>query len=197
MSALPKRLLSASEYLVIERAAEFRSEFFQGEMFAMAGASREHNGVKEKIIGELYAQLRGGSCRTLSSDQRVMVDATGLYTYPDIVIRCGPGEYDPKDRDTLLNPTAIIEILSPSTERYDRVAKFRNYRQIPSLKEYILVAQDEAICERYSLQPDGIWTYVSFIGLEEVLVLTSVTASVPLAEIYAGVEFPEPGKPQA
>ena len=108
MSAVPKRKLTEAEYLAIERAAEFKSEFYNGEMFAMAGASREHNRVKENLVIELGARLKGGPCQTYSSDQRVVVGATGLYTYPDIVILCGPGAYDPADRDTLTNPTAII-----------------------------------------------------------------------------------------
>src|SRR4051812_18036295 len=105
MSAVPKPKLTAAEYLAIERQAEFKSEFFQGEMFAMAGASRVHNRVKERLVGLLFSRLEGGPCQTFSSDQRVLVDRTGLYTYPDIVILCGPPEVDPLDPDTLTNPT--------------------------------------------------------------------------------------------
>src|SRR3954447_2113210 len=119
MSSALKRRLTPAEYLVIERAAEKKSEFFNGEMVAMAGASREHNAINENLVGELFARLKGGSCRTFSRDQRLFVKATGLYTYPDIVIVCGPGEYDQADRDSLTNPVAIIEITSPSTEHYD------------------------------------------------------------------------------
>ena len=95
MSAAPKRKLTAAEYLAIERRAEFKSEFVNGEIFAMAGGSREHNRVKENLVGELFARLKGGSCQTFSSDQRVLVETTGLYTYPDVIILCGPGAYDP------------------------------------------------------------------------------------------------------
>ena len=153
MSAMPKKKLTAAEYLAIERAAEFKSEFYDGEMFAMSGASREHNTLKENLVGEFFVRLKGGPCRTWSSDQRVRVDRTGLYTYPDIVVLCGSGEYDPADRDTLLNPDAIIEVLSPSTEKYDRGAKFRLYQQIPSLTEYVLAAQDEPLIEHFARQP--------------------------------------------
>ena len=195
MSALPNRKLTVAEYLAIERKAEYKSEFFNGEMFVMAGASRAHNRIKDNVIGELYIRLKGGPCQTFSSDQRVMVDRTGLYTYPDIVILCGEGEYDPADQDTLLNPVAIIEVLSPSTEKYDRGAKFRSYQQIPSLQEYILVAQDEAVCDRYVRLADGSWALVSFVGMEASLALTTVAAQIPLVDVYAGVTFPEGGIP--
>jgi Uma2 family endonuclease len=190
MSAAPRPKPTAREYLEIERQATFKSEFSNGEIFAMAGGSREHNRIKKNLAGELFAQLKGGPCQTYSSDQRVLVEATGLYTYPDIIILCGAGIYDPADRDTLTNPTAIIEVLSPSTERYDRGAKFRNYQQIPSLIEYLLVAQDEAVCERFVRQADGSWALVSFVGLAATLVFTSVTASISLRDVYSGVTFP-------
>ena len=178
------------QYLAIERAAEFKSEFFAGEMFAMAGASMPHNFIASNLVGELCARLKGDPCKPLFSEQRVKVDRTGLYTYPDILILCGAPEIDADDPHTLLNPTAIVEVLSPSTEKYDRGAKFRNYTQIPSLSEYILVEQDEALCDRYIRQADGSWALISFVGLAETLVLTSVSAQIPLADIYAGVAFP-------
>ena len=196
MSALPKRKLTAAEYLMIERKAEFKSEFFNGEMFAMSGASPPHNFIKENLSGELYARLKGGPCRSVSSDQRVKVDRTGLYTYPDIVVFCGTPEYDADDSHTLLNPVAIIEVLSPSTEKYDRGAKFRNYQQIPSLTEYVLVAQDEAVCERYVRLPDGSWALVSFVGLAATLAFTSVPVQIALADLYAGVTFPDDPPPE-
>ncbi len=157
----------------------------------MAGASRDHNRVKENLVGELFTRLKGGPCQTYSSDQRVLVEATGLYTYPDVIILCGPATNDPVDPNTLTNPTAIIEVLSPSSEQYDRGAKFRNYQQIPSLVEYILVAQDKTVCERFVRQPDDSWAPVSFVGLAATLALTSVPARIPLADIYAGVKLPE------
>lgn len=190
MSAAPKRKLTAAEYLAIERAAPHKSEFYAGEMFAMAGASREHNTVNENLSTEIGSRLKGGPCRTFSRDQRVMVDRTGLYTYPDLVIVCGPPEYDPEDRDTLVNPRVVVEVLSPSTERYDRTTKFLHYRQIPSVEEYVLVAQDEPWCERYVRQPDGAWAQVPFVGLDAALELKSVPVAVPLRDVYAGVTFP-------
>ncbi len=191
MSAVPKRKLTVAEYLAIENRANYKSEFFDGEMFAMAGASIEHNGAKDNLLISIGAQLKGGPCRTYSSDQRVMVDATGLYTYPDIVILCGPAVRDLADKNTLVNPKVIIEVLSPSTGRYDRGAKFRNYRKIPSLAEYVLAAQDEPVCERFVRQKDGSWKVDSFVGLTETLAFAAVAVSIPLADIYEGIAFPE------
>lgn len=192
MSAVPKRKLTAAEYLAIEKTAEFKSEFFNGEMFAMAGASRPHNRLKENVIGELFGRLKGGPCQTFSSDQRVLIDRTGLYTYPDLLIVCGPVETPAGDDDTITNPRVVVEILSPSTERYDRTTKFRHYQQLPSVQEYVLVSQSEPLCERFTRQADGSWALVSFVGLEAVLALNSVPVQVPLADVYAGVEFPDP-----
>lgn len=193
MSAVPKIKLTEAEYLGVERAADFKSEFYRGEMFAMAGASREHNAVKENLIVELGARMKGTPCRTFSSDQRVKVQPTGLYTYPDIVIVCGKAEYDPLDRDTLINPTAIVEVLSPSTENYDRGAKFRQYQQLASVKEYILVSQEEPLCERFVRQTDGTWVLTVISGLTGELALATAPVRIPMAEVYSGVEFLEKG----
>jgi len=191
MSAVPKRKLTPVEYLAIEKKATFKSEFFNGEMFAMAGASRPHNTVVMNLGGEIHARLKGGPCRPYMQDQRVLVDRTGLYTYPDLLIVCGQVETAADDEDTITNPRVVIEVLSPSTERYDRTTKFRHYQQLPSVQEYVLVSQSEPLCERFTRQADGSWALVSFVGLEATLALTSVPVQVPLADIYAGVEFTE------
>lgn len=191
MSAVPKRKLTETEYLAIERAAEFKSEFYNGEMFAMAGASREHNRIKENLIVELGSRFKGGPCQTYSSDQRLKVKKTGLYTYPDIVIVCGKGEYAENDRDTLLNPTVVIEVLSPTTEQYDRVTKLRQYKQLASLKEYVLVSQKEPAVDSFVRKPDGKWEWVDVQGLAGELVFQSVPARIPLTDVYAGIEFPD------
>ena len=187
MSSAPKKRLNATDYLAIERHAQFKSEFVNGEMFAMAGASREHNRINENLIGELFSRLKGGPCRTYSSDQRILVEATGVYAYPDILILCGSEIADTNDPDTLIDPTAIVEVLSTSTEKYDRGSKFRHYQQIPTLTEYILVSQDEPVCERFIRQADGSWAFVSFVGLTATLTFTSVSTRIPLADVYAGL----------
>ncbi|MFY7950960.1 MAG: Uma2 family endonuclease [Armatimonadaceae bacterium] len=128
MSAVPKRKLTVAEYLAIEKKAEFKSEFFNGEMFAMAGASRQHNRLKDNMVIRIGSQLLGGPCQTFSSDQRVLIDRTGLYCYPDLLIVCGEVETADDDEDTITNPRVVIEVLSPTTERYDRGAKFRGCR---------------------------------------------------------------------
>src|SRR5947209_3009314 len=145
MSSVPKTLLTTQEYLARERKAEFRSEFYRGEMFAMAGASWEHTLIKDNIAHEARNQLDDGPCRVLTSDLRVKVDATGLYTYPDVIIVCDEPMFEDRMFDTLLNPRCLMEVLSDSTEKYDRGEKFKHYRRVPSLQEYILIAQDEAL----------------------------------------------------
>jgi Uma2 family endonuclease len=187
-----KTKLTASEYLAIERQAEFKSEFYNGEMFAMAGASPRHNFIRDNLSGEQYAQLKGSPCRAVASDQRVHVSRTGLYTYPDLLIVCGSPELDPADDHSIINPVAIVEVLSSSTEKYDRGAKFRNYQQIPSLMEYILVAQDEAVIERFVRQTDGSWGLISFVGPEANLAFTTVPVQIELKDIYTGVSFDSP-----
>lgn len=192
MSAMPKPKLTPREYLAIERAAEFKSEFYDGEMYAMAGATRKHNGIKENLIVEIGTRLRGSPCRSYSSDQRVSIPGTGSYCYPDIVILCGPGTEDPLDEDTLVNPTAIVEVLSPSTERFDRGGKFRRYREIASLREYVLVSQEEPVIERFARRDGGQWMLSTFAGPEAAFEMVCVPVRIPLADVYRGIEFPPP-----
>lgn len=191
MSAVPKPKLTPAEYLAIERAADVKSEFYNGEMFAMSGASYAHTLIKDNIAGELRAALKGGPCRTLSSDMRVLVSATGLYTYPDVVVVCGTPQFTDAQLDTLLNPRVIIEVLSDSTARYDRTTKFRHYQQVPSLLEYVLVAQDEPLVERFVRQTDDTWSFKVFADPAGAFALATVDASIQLAEVYRGVELPD------
>src|SRR5437763_16888924 len=178
MSAAPRPRLTPEQYLAIERKAEFRSEYYDGEMFAMAGVSKEHSRVKENLIGELYARLKGSPCRTHSSDMRVKVSRTGLYTYPDIVITCGEERYEDVEVDTLLNPQVVIEVLSDSTEKYDRGKKFRHYQQIDSFREYVLVSQHEPVVERFVRQADGSWATTFVEGLDREFAFATVPVRV-------------------
>ena len=191
MSAVPKRLLTPQEYLVRERLADFKSEYYRGEMFAMAGASFLHSLVKDNLSGETRQQLKNGPCLVVTSDLRVLVNSTGLYTYPDIVIVCDEPQFEDGVFDTLLNPTALVEVLSDSTEKYDRGAKFKQFRQIPSLREYILAAQDQALVERYVRQADDSWLLTEFKELAATFAFSSVTVRIPMTEIYRGVKFPD------
>jgi Uma2 family endonuclease len=175
---------SPAEYLAIERAARERHEYYQGELFAMAGASIEHDTIRNNLIGFLWQSLRDRPFRAAGSDLRVKVSATGLYTYPDVVIACDPLEFEDEAVDTLLNPRAIIEVLSPSTEGYDRGEKFRQYEQITSLLEYVLVEQDVAVAERFVREPGKNWTRVVHQGLDAELEISCVNIFVPLTAIF-------------
>jgi Uma2 family endonuclease len=193
MSAVPKPLLSPQEYLARERLADFRSEFYRGEIFAMAGGSPRHSLIKTNLVGELRNVLKGRPCTAYDSDLRVRVSATGLYTYPDASVICGKLEFDDEHQDTVLNPTLLAEVLSDSTEAYDRGKKFAHYRQVASLREYLLVAQDSPKLERFARNQDGTWTLTIANGLDQSLDLSSIGVRLSLAEVYDKVDFtPEP-----
>ncbi|MSQ94319.1 MAG: Uma2 family endonuclease [Gemmataceae bacterium] len=191
MSSAERILLTPQEYLARERKAEFKSEYYRGETFAMAGASWEHALVKDNTAHYARIELDDVPCRVVTSDLRVLVDKTGLYTYPDIIVVCDEPQFEDKMFDTLLNPRVLMEVLSDSTKGYDRGDKFVHYRKVPSLQEYVLIAQDEPLVERHVRQPNGDWLMTEFRGLEQALALTSVPAKIALADIYRGVEFPE------
>ena len=190
MSALPKTSLTAAEYLAIERAAETKSEFFDGEMFAMAGTTKNHARIVMNLSRELSARLKGRRCEPFATDLRVKVEANGIYTYPDLVVVCGEQLFEDDLLDTLLNPTLIVEVLSETTERYDRVKKFDLYRALPSLLEYILVSQAEPRVEQFLRQPDGGWNLRITTDPTAFVNLTSIGCEIPFAEIYERVEFP-------
>jgi Uma2 family endonuclease len=189
MSTHAKVRFSIQEYLSLERSAAAKSEFFAGEIFAMTGASRGHNLVVANLVRELTLGLKGRPCETYPSDMRVMVNATGLYTYPDLTVVCGPPQFDDEHKDTLLNPTLIIEVLSTSTEAYDRGRKFAHYRKIKSLVEYLLVSQDKPHVDRYVRQPDNQWLLAEWDGLQSQVHLTSIDCRVEMAEIYDKVDL--------
>ncbi len=187
----PKSTLTPDEYLAIERQAEQRSEFYAGEMFLLAGASRRHNRISTNITSQLDRQLGARDCDVYASDLRVLVDPTGLYTYPDITVTCGPERFVDDHNDVLLNPLILVEILSASTEAYDRGRKFQHYQQIESLVEYVLVAQDALRVEHYRKQDTG-WLYRDIRGAEGVLELPAIGCRVRLSDIYRRVEPSEP-----
>lgn len=158
MTAQPRQNLTETEYLERERVSAIKHKYYAGEIFAMSEASEAHNLIASNVNASLYAQLRGRGCRIYPSDMRIKVVQTGLYTYPDISIVCGKSEFtDMARRDTLINPTIIIEILSPPTERYDRGVKFHNYRTIVTLQEYVLIAQNTYHIERYARYETHAW----------------------------------------
>jgi Uma2 family endonuclease len=189
MSIQPKRHLTPEQYLEIERQAEYKSEYFNGEMFAFAGASREHNTIVINLILKLAPQLRKRNCEIYSNDMRVKVDATGLYTYPDVVIVCGKPQFEDDEQDILLNPIVIIEVLSPSTESYDRGTKFEHYRTIDTLSDYLLVAQDKIHVENYVRQSDRSWLFSEYKSAEDKFQIESVGCELAVEEIYEKVEM--------
>jgi Uma2 family endonuclease len=185
----PQVGLSPEEYLARERRAEIKSEYHDGEVFAVSGASRAHNLIVTNFVRELSLRLRDRGCEVYPSDMRVKVDPTGLYTYPDVIVVCGEPAFEDEHVDTLLNPTLLIEVLSESTEAYDRGKKFEHYRKIDTVQGVVLVAQDEARAERFTRQPDGQWLLGEASGLEAALHLASIDVTLPLADIYDKVSF--------
>lgn len=189
MATAPKRI-SEQEYLRREREAAYKSEYFQGEVFAMVGGSPNHSLIAANFVREAGNALKGKPCLVFTSDLRVRVDPSGLYTYPDASIVCGELQFADDQRDTLTNPTVIIEVLSESTEKYDRGRKANSYRQIASLQELVLVAQDRPHVERFTRQATGDWLFHEERDLEALFELPSMGFSIALAEIYRNVQFP-------
>lgn len=187
MSSDPRTLLTEEEYLAVERQAEFRSEFLAGEMFAMVGATRRHNRIVTNLTTALDTQLRDRPCNVYSSDLRVRVSSTGLYTYPDVVVTCGEEAFADGEEDTLLNPLVLLEVLSRSTEAYDRGKKFEHYQTIESLSTYMLVAQDARRVEWYVRQEGGVWLYTEAHGDDAAFGIEAIACDLKLEDVYAKV----------
>ena len=189
MASLTKRLFSPEEYLEMERKADYRSQYLDGEIFAMAGASEPHNLITVSVAAVLHSQMKGRSCKVYASDMRVDVRLNGLYTYPDVVAICGEIKLSDEHKDMLLNPTVIIEVLSESTEAFDRGEKFERYRRIESLVEYLLVAQDRPHIEHYVRQASGRWLLSEANGLDNSLHLNSIGCDLSLADVYEKLDL--------
>jgi Uma2 family endonuclease len=184
MSTQPKHLLTPEQYLEIERNAAFKSEYYQGEMFAMSSARWVHNLIVADLLFALVGQLRSRPCAVCPNDMRVRVSATGLYTYPDILVVCGEPQFLDSRQDTLLNPGVIIDVLSPSTEAYDRGRKFEHYRSLESLSAYLLVSSERTYAELYSRQPGAQWLLATAERPEDTLEFPSIGCQLKLAEVY-------------
>ncbi|MYH80027.1 Uma2 family endonuclease [Candidatus Poribacteria bacterium] len=196
--------LTPEEYIAFERkflpdADIIRHEYINGELIAMSGASRAHNLITMNVSAALHSRLRGSECETYANDMRVSTPTTTSYFYPDVVVVCEEPRFEDDVFDTLLNPIILVEVLSPSTEVYDRREKFAHYRQLPSLQEYVLVAQDQVRVEHYRREekqdttpvtPTD-WIFTDFQELEEILPLTSIQCELPLQEIYERVTLPD------
>ena len=186
-SVAAQTYLTPEEYLAFERKATTKHEYLNGQIVAMSGASFAHNFITMNTANQLYNQLIGGECQVAASDMRVKATQTGSYFYPDIVVVCGEPRAEDETFDTLLNPTLIVEILSPSTETYDKGEKFEHYQQIASLKDYILISQDTVHIEHYCREGSK-WLQTEFAELEDVLSLHSIGCELRLQNVYRRVE---------
>ena len=189
MSAQPHPRLTPEEYLALERAADTRHEYYDGQMYAMAGASFIHTVIIGNLSYALRSRIHDRGCFVLTQDLRTRVSPAGLYAYPDIVLVCEKPRFADNQQDTLLNPKVLIEVLSPSTEAHDRGFKFSEYRKLESLEEYLLVSQHQPRMEKFRRQADGHWLFSESVGPESTVTMESVACAVPLTEIYANVDF--------
>lgn len=187
MATQPVESLSPEEYLRIERAAEFKSEYIDGFLVAMPGERRPHVLITVNLVRELSTQLLDRPCEVYVQDMRVRITESNMYAYPDVTVVCGQPEFEDDEFDVLLNPTVIIEVLSESTEGYDRGLKFERYRRRPSLREYVLVSQERIVVERFSRQGEH-WLLTDAISLDDVIELSSIGCTLPLRDIYKKVE---------
>ena len=188
-SAAVQTHLTPEEYLALERKADTKHEYLRGEIIAMSGASFAHNIITANITTALNNQLSESDCIVVASDMRVRTHPEASYFYPDVLVVCDQPRFEDSTFDILLNPSVLVEVLSPSTETYDRGEKFKHYQQLTSLREYLLVSQEEVCIELYR-QQETRWKLIEFRSLEDVLSLTSIDCALTLSDIYNRIEFP-------
>lgn len=181
--------ITPEAYLAMEDAAEEKHEYFDGTVTLMAGGTKDHNSIALNVVSNLRIGSRGSGCRTFGSETRLLIEANGLFTYPDAMVICGEIERTTDNHETVTNPTVIIEVLSSSTEGYDRGLKFERYRKIPTFCEYVLIHQDRPFIEHYLRGNDYVWTVRFLHGLESTLVLQTIEYKLPLQLIYEYVEW--------
>lgn len=184
--------VSPQDYLALERVAAEKSEYFNGQIYAMAGASPRHTLITANTIACLHAVLKDRPCAVHTGDLRVKVSPVGLYTYPDVVVVCGRPYFDDEQQDTLLNPTLLVEVLSKSTEAYDRTRKFEHYRWLESFTDYVLISQERALVEHWARRPDNRWLGSFYMGLENIVPIESLGVELATADIYDKIEWPDP-----
>jgi len=195
MSTAPSRLVTEHEYLARERGAEDRSEFYRGEVFAMAGGSREHNLIAANVSRSLGNQLAEQPCEVYQSDMKVRISATGLYTYPDVVVACGDLQWADDQKDVLLNPTFMAEVLSESTAAYDCGPKAAHYRLLSSLSEFLLIDQNVPFVEHYVRADAETWRVTAYQGRTSIIELSAIGCRLALSEVYAKVNFVADARP--
>lgn len=190
--SLPKNkiMIGPDEYLALERESEDRHEYLAGQIYAMVGESPEHSIICINLAREVSTQLKGTDCQAYSPNMKIRTSPRGLYAYPDLTVVCGQAAFHDDKRDVIVNPCLIFEVLSPTTEAYDRGRKFARYTEIETLTDYILVAQEEPRIEHYSRQADGNWLYTAVSNLRDNLVISSPVCRLSLAELYSGIGFP-------
>lgn len=181
--------ITLDEYLTLDRQAEFKSEYLNGRIYAMAGASPEHNQIARNVLGELYLQSKNRPCEPLGSDMRVAAAGTDFCSYPDVLVVCGEMRFRDDKRDTLTNPVVIVEVLSDTTEAYDRGKKFAQYQRIESFTDYVLISQKEPRIEHFARQPDDRWLFTTATGLDAQIYLASIDATLHLSDVYSRVSF--------
>ena len=189
---------TVEEYLAFERASDERHEYLDGVIYAMAGESPDHGRICVNLVATLVARLRGSNCEVFSKDTKVCCGPyrahtrEGLYAYPDLVVVCGAMQFHSQAEDVLVNPQVIVEVLSPSTEAFDRGEKFHRYRRwLPTLTDYVLVGQDRPVIDHYHRAEDGLWMLQTLEDLEARLALETIGCMVPLAEVYERIVFPQ------
>ncbi len=189
MRATKKKILTEKEYLAVERTAEIKSEFFQGEMFGLAGTTVRHNAIVNNVVLRIGSKLKKTNCSFYTLDIKVKIQKSGLYTYPDFMAVCGEPQFIDEEKDVIINPVLIVEVLSPSTEQYDRTTKFSHYRKIETLNEYILIAQESARVEQFVKLKNEQWVYSEYKSLSQSISFHSIQQKLSLNKIYSGIVF--------
>lgn len=184
-------VFTPDDYLALERRSEIRHEFLDGTVYAMAGESPTHSAICFNLAGALHPQLRDTNCRGFSPNMKVRAGEAGLYAYPDLAVACGEAFFHDRHGDVLLNPAVVFEVLSRSTQTYDRGEKFERYKSIETLRDYVLVSQDQPLVEHFSRQPDGTWTRAELSGAGADFMLDSINCRLTLADIYDRIDFAE------
>lgn len=196
-AAVQVQYVTPEEYLRLERASEVRHEYFNGQIYAMAGGTDDHGTISGNVFALLWNQLRGRNCKANGSDLRLHVSESGLYTYPDVSVLCGETEFDDPEHDTVLNPRVVVEVLSPSTERYDRGDKFAHYQMLPSLTDYLLISQGKPRIEHFVRRGEQ-WVLTTTVDPAATIRIVSIQCDLKLSEVYERIEFalvPPPGHP--
>jgi Uma2 family endonuclease len=188
-TAEKKGMVSIAEYLEYGASIEGKAEYYDGEIFDMAGAAPDHNLIAINLGGSLVAPLRGSSCKVYSSDQRIFIPEEGSFVYPDLSVICGEREYAAFDPNSILNPRLVVEVVSPSSAAFDRSGKFQRYATLPSLMEYVIVEQSTLLVHVFLRAADGKWLMSSYHDLDQSVRLESIDVSIPMAYIYDGVAF--------